>query len=370
MIHWFSRVLLVALLSVGPSLSAEELEWIAVAPGGAGFVTARTQRPFVPWGFNYDHDASGKLIEDYWETDWPRIAEDFAEMRSLGANVVRVHLQLAKFMDDAQHPRAASLVKLRELATLAERNALYLDVTGLGCYHKADVPAWYDELDEAGRWDVQARFWTAIATTLRDSPAVFCYDLMNEPVSPAGTSSKQDWLGPAFAGKHFVQRISLDQAGRPRPTIARDWIRKLSTAIRAVAPRHLITVGLVDWSLDRPGLTSGFVPKEIAGDLDFLCVHLYHKSGKLPDDLETLRGFQVGKPVVIEEMFPLGCRPAELRDFVLASRGPAAGWISFYWGQTPDELKAGTSIGESLQRQWLEEFTKLTPTVLHSPKSN
>lgn len=370
MFRQLSCLLLIGWLNVFPVRAAEKLEWIRVAPGGVGFITAHSQRPFVPWGFNYDHDAAGTLIEDYWEKDWPRIAEDFAEMQTLGANVVRVHLQLAKFMEDAEHPRAASLVKLRELATLAERHSIYLDVTGLGCYHKTDVPVWYDELDEAGRWEVQARFWTAVATTLRDSPAVFCYDLMNEPVSPAGSSSKRDWLGPAFAGKHFVQRISLNQAGRPRPTIAREWIHQLTTAIRAVDPQHLITVGLVDWSLDRPGLTSGFVPKEIAGELDFLCVHLYHKSDKLREDLETLHGFQVGKPVVIEEMFPLGCRPEELREFVLASRGNSSGWISFYWGKTLDELKAGTTIGEGLQRAWLEEFVKLTPTILNPTKSD
>lgn len=361
---------LLLVLNLVPVCAADKQEWIRVAPGGMGFISEHSKRPFVPWGFNYDHDAAGTLIEDYWDQHWPRIAEDFAEMRELGANVVRVHLQLAKFMDDAEHPHAASLAKLRELAILAERHSIYLDVTGLGCYHKADVPVWYDELDEAGRWAVQARFWTAVATTLRDSPAVFCYDLMNEPVSPAGTSSQREWLGPAFAGKHFVQRISLDQAGRPRPAIAQKWIHQLTTAIRTVDPRHLITVGLVDWSLDRPGLTSGFVPKEIAGDLDFLCVHLYHKSGKLREDLETLRGFQVGKPVVIEEMFPLGCRPEELREFVLASRGSSSGWISFYWGQTPDELKAGKTIGEALQRAWLGEFVKLTPTVLNPSKSD
>ena len=51
----------------------------------------------------------------------------------------------------------------RALVRLAEETGLYLDVTGLGCYHRGDVPAWYDALDEAARWDVQARFWSAVA---------------------------------------------------------------------------------------------------------------------------------------------------------------------------------------------------------------
>ena len=143
------------------------------------------------------------------------------------------------------------------------------------------MPAWYDTLSEKERWDAQARFWTAVAERCKDSPAVFCYDLMNEPVVPGGKRKDGDWLGPAFGGKHFVQVITLDQKDRPRPEIARHWIATLVAAIRKIDPRHLVTVGLVDWSLDRPGLTSGFVPKVIAPELDFLAVHIYPEKGKV-----------------------------------------------------------------------------------------
>ena len=44
---------------------------------------------------------------------------------------------------------------------------------------------------------------------------------------------------------------------------------------------HLVTVGLVPWSLDRPGITSGFVPMEIVSELDFIAVHLYPEKGKV-----------------------------------------------------------------------------------------
>ena len=76
---------------------------------------------------------------------------------------------------------------------------------------------------------------------------------MNEPVVPGGKRKDGDWLGPAFGGKHFVQFITLDQKDRPRPDIARQWVQHLAAAIRKKDKRHLITVGLVDWSLDRPG---------------------------------------------------------------------------------------------------------------------
>jgi hypothetical protein len=129
-------------------------------------------------------------------------------------------------------------------------------------------------------------------------------------------------------------------------------------AIREKDKRHLITVGLVDWSLDRPGLTSGFVPIKIADDLDFLAVHLYPKSGKLSEAQETLAGFAVGKPVMIEEMFPLNCSANELGEFIEASKKHAAGWIGFYWGKTPDELRRSNSVADTLTLEWLELFEK------------
>ena len=317
-----------------------------------------TGEPFVPWGFNYDHDSAGRLLEDYWEREWGAVEEDFREMRELGANVVRIHLQFGRFMRDPETPRPAALSRLRRLLELAERERLYLDLTGLGCYHKQDVPAWYDRLDEPARWRVQAAFWEAVARTCARSPAVFCYDLMNEPVVAGARREPGEWLGPAFAGKHFVQFITLDPAGRPAPDVAREWIRTLVPAIRRHDPTRLVTVGLVDWSLDRPGLRSGFLPARVAPELDFLAVHIYPKSGKVAEALETLRGFAVGKPVVIEETFPLACSPEELERFIRQSRGTTAGWIGFYWGRTPDELRASTGFADTLTLAWLELFRR------------
>src|SRR5262249_22259300 len=230
------------------------------------------------------------------------------------------------------------------------------DLTGLGCYHKKDVPGWYNQLAEKERWAAQARFWQAVAGRCSESPAVFCYDLMNEPVVPGGKG--RDWLGPPFAGKHFVQFVTRDQADRARPTIARQWIRHLTAAIREVDKRHLLTVGLVDWSLDRPGLTSGFVPAKVADDLDFVSVHLYPHKGKVDEALKTLAGFAVGKPVLIEGTFPLARSPGELEDFIDRSRKHAAGWIGFYWGKPPEELRRSRAISDKLTLGWLELFQR------------
>jgi hypothetical protein len=357
---------LLSLLLASPAVAADrrDMERIQVSADSKGFVTTLSRTPFAPWGFNYDHDDRGRLIEDYWESEWDLVEKHFHQMKSLGANVVRVHLQFGKFMDAADKPREKSLKMLGRLLRLAEKERLYLDLTGLGCYHKKDVPAWYARLSEQDRWQVQARFWRAVARRCAGSPAVFCYDLMNEPVVPGGKRKPGEWLGPAFAGKHFVQFITLDQKGRARPDIACAWIKQLTSAIRKADPGRLVTVGLVDWSLDRKGLTSGFVPAKFAAELDFISVHIYPKKGPGVDEaLKTLAGFAVGKPVLIEETFPLKCSMADLEKFIAGSQKWACGWLGFYWGKPPGKLKQSKKIGDALTLGWLEFFQKKGKTL-------
>src|SRR5437762_1468611 len=123
------------------AVNAADLEWIRASDDGKSFVTQPGNRKFVPWGVNYDHDETnkGRLIEDYWLTEWDKIEADFWEIKQLGGNVVRVHLQFAKFMDTANRPNATNLTQLAKLLKLAETTGLYLDLTGLACYHKHDV---------------------------------------------------------------------------------------------------------------------------------------------------------------------------------------------------------------------------------------
>jgi len=355
--------LLVAACGVREQAPCGEMPWVRVAKDGRSFVLEPAGKTFVPWGFNYDHDDGGRLIEDYWDGEWQTIEEDFLEMRQLGANVVRVHLQLGRFMEAPDRANACALDRLGRLVALAERVNLYLDLTGLGCYHKQDVPPWYDPLTESQRWEVQARFWEAVSARCAASPAVFCYDLMNEPVVPGGGKKRDDWLGPDFAGKHFVQFIALALGERERPAVAREWVRHLAAAIRRHDRRHMITVGLVPWSLDRPGLSSGFVPERIADELDFISVHIYPERERPDEAMETLRGFAVGKPVLVEEMFPLKCGLPQFERFLDESRQVASGWIGFYWGKTPEECRAAATIRDAIVLGWLDLFQKKADTM-------
>jgi hypothetical protein len=245
---------------------------------------------------------------------------------------------------------------------LAERLQLYLDVTGLACYHKSDVPLWYDQLSEQARWEVQARFWEAVAGRGAKSPAIFCYDLMNEPILP-GEKQETEWLTGELGGKYFVQRISLDLAGRTQQQVAKAWVDRLVAAIRKQDSRHMTTVGVIPWALVFPGAKPLFYSKEVGQDLDFASVHFYPERGKVDQALTALAVYEVGKPLVVEEMFPLKCSAEELGTFIDRSRGIADGWIGFYWGKTLDEYRGSKELSDAFTAAWLELFKKKTEAI-------
>lgn len=314
---------------------------------------------FRVWGVNYDHDSQGehgRLIEDYWHEEWDTVRADFREIKELGANVVRIHLQLGSFMSAPDRPNPKSLRKLEDLVKLSEELELYLDITGLGCYHKNGVPAWYDSLTEDKRWEVQATFWAAIAEACRTSPAVFCYDLMNDPIIDG--KKEEGWLAGELGGKHYVQRLTLDRGKRTNVEIAREWVSKLVTAIRAKDPHTLITVGAIPWAAVWPNAKPLFYSPEVSPLLDFVSIHVYPKAGEVEKALAALAVYDIGKPLLIEETFPLSCSLEEMETFLQASRSRAEGYVSFYWGRTIDELSRRDDISSAITRQWLQIFKK------------
>jgi hypothetical protein len=356
-------------LTVTVTLFAAEpaLEPIRVSDDAKGFVGARTGKPFTPWGFNYG--CFEKLVEEMWDAgEWAVIEKDFADMKALGCNVVRLHLQFDRFMVDAKTPNEKALANLTRMLAIAEKAGMYFDVTGLSAYRTKNVPAWYDALSESDRWAAQAVFWEAVARTCRDSTAVFCYDLMNEPIASGNKRKPGEWYsGKPLGGFDFVQFISIDPAGRNRGEIARDWIRTLKAAVRKHDKTHPITVGLLPpW---RKGVHwSGFDLKLVGPELDFICVHLYPKSGKVDEELEFLSEYAVGKPVVIEETFNMSCTIAELEDFLRRSRPTASGWVGHYFGKSLSDLEAlqktrPLTYPEAAVQQFMTLFKKLGPPM-------
>lgn len=336
------------------------LERITVSADQTHFITADSHKRFIVWGVNYDHDNhDNRLLEDYWHDEWDTVADDFSEMHDLGVNLVRIHLQLGRFMKSETETNQSNLNRLADLLELAQKNSLYLDITGLGCYNKQDVPDWYDELDENPRWQVQVRFWKAVAEVCKNSPAIFCYDLMNEPILPGAHKPAPTWLAGEFAGKHFVQYITRDLKGRTRIEVAEEWVTTLTNAIREVDDSHMITVGIIPWALTFKGAKPIFYDPRVNGPLDFTAVHMYPRKGEVDKALQALKVYKIGKPLLIEETFPLHCSIEEEEKFINQTRDFADGWVSFYWGTTIEEYQAQDNLNAAIIAGWLTRYRTL-----------
>jgi hypothetical protein len=105
-------------------LAAGAMDRVRVADDQRSFVLSTPGKTFTPWGFNYDHDEKGRLLEDYWDQEWPEVEANFREMKQLGANVVRVHLQVGKFMTTSEKANEANLDRLGRLVAMAQKIGL------------------------------------------------------------------------------------------------------------------------------------------------------------------------------------------------------------------------------------------------------
>jgi len=307
---------------------------------GHNKISADDQR-FVPWGFNYLGEF-GKLVEESWDSDWARIERDFQIMRQLGANVVRIHLQYGTYMKGPGEFDPEQFDRLRKLLDLSSEAGLLLDITGLSCYRLEDIPAWYDALDEAQRWEAQADWWSMVAKTCAGHPAVFCYDLMNEPiVGGAAKEGEPRWVGGELGGLYFVQRISENAAGRTNAQIAEAWVAKLTAAIREQDPETPITVGVIPWAFVWPTAKPLFYSPEVAQHLDFVSIHAYPDRNKVAEAIAALAVYDIGKPLVVEETFPLNCTIDDIDRFIDGGRERVDGWVSHFFGYTIEEHAAG-----------------------------
>lgn len=314
---------------------------VRISEDGHTFVLGESGQAFVPWGFNY-LGQYGKLVEESWDSDWERVERDFRTMKQLGANVARIHLQFGTYMRGPDEFDEAQLDRLKRMLDLGSQVGLYLDLTGLGCYRLNRIPAWYDALDESDRWAVQARWWKTIAKTCNGHPAVFCYDLMNEPLVGGPPEEGQPrWVGGEIDGLYFVQRISHSPGKRTSSEIAEAWVAKLTTAIREQDAQTLVTVGVIPWAMVWPNAKPFFYSPEIAKYFDFVSIHAYPTKDKIDKDIAALAVYDIGKPLVIEETFPLSCSLDDMDRFINGGQDRVDGWISHYFGYSIQEHAGG-----------------------------
>lgn len=334
---------------------ATSLEKIVDINANKNFVDANGNEVYF-WGLNYTNPVEIDLIEDNWdrETTWDIIDDDFQEMKSYGANVIRIHLQYNRFMVNVNTPSQASLDKLKRLVKIAEKHDLYLLVTGLAAYRKSDQPEWYDALSNQERWEAHSQFWKTVAKTIGDSPAVFGYDLMNEPVNGVECSdtmprSECEWLpGDDFGSYHFVQNIAL----QPDSTETIEaWTAKLASAIRSVDNQTYITTGF---------LPLGNV-RNISTGLDFVSTHIYPKSEDIQKDIDYTLSLTGDTPFLVTESLNLHCTKEELQIYFNAVKDDINGFMGHYSGETIEDMAGSNDIAHALRTDFLNFFMENNP---------
>ena len=332
---------------------AEDLETIKIASDKKGFICSPSGAPFTPWGHNYASvDILGRLAKDP-----ERVERDFAEMKAAGTTVARVHPELPRILSAPDRADPQALDQLKQLLDMAENWGIHLKITGLACYKIEDRLAWYDSMEEKDRWNTQAFFWEVVAQTCAESPAVFAYDLVNEP---AAIGKRADgWYMGKMGDVEFCQRLSLDPGNRTGDDVFREWTKRMVASIRKRDRTHLITMGMLPF----PG-----VYRVAAEQLDFVSPHLYPKSGKVDEEIRLLQKFDWGKPIVIGETFPLSCGIEDQREFLLKSREISYGWIGHWPNESPAELaelkKNGrATIQNAIWLSWVDLFQEIGPQM-------
>lgn len=406
-------------LAAGARGDAETRNLIVVSPDGKGFVEQSSGVPYVPFGTNYYDPHTGWAPKIWRQFDPNDVARHFQIMSDLGVNCARIFLTAATFQPDVNTIEETALKKLDTLIGIARRSGVRLILTGPD--HWEGVPAYWKPDRFAGEQALQAleNFWRVLGQRYRGEPAIFAWDLLNEPHLPWFIESwrpawdnwlqaryktrealKMAWSG-ALADQENWGSIAApkDEAeqGNPRlfdwqlfrEHLADQWVRRQVEAIRKADPTHLVTVGYIQWSYPlvrtgNPSLYAAFNPRRQAQWLDFVCMHFYPLLGRPFESqqawdrnlayLQTVLAYcHVGKPVVLGEYgWYGGGAPRDLPSLtedeqarwivaeIEASRLVATGWLSWPFADTPDSTdmsKFGGLVRSDLtHKPWAEQF--------------
>jgi hypothetical protein len=284
---------------------SQALPKIRIARDGRTFVTDKG-KPFVPFGITYYRPGTGWAPQVWKQFDPEATRTDFAHMKTLGINCVRVFLSYGSFYTDAAVLRPEGVTKFDQFLSFAEAAGIYVHPTGPD--HWEGPPNWSPvTIQDEQTVHALEEFWKLFAARYRGRNVIFAYDLKNEPevgwdadmagrwntwlqnkygnpekVAAAWGSPDVIQFGtiPVPPSKEALRNRRFLDFQNFRESLADEWTRRQAAAIKAMDPGALVTVGLIQWSIPTllpagPRLYSAFRPQRQAEYLDFLEVHFY-----------------------------------------------------------------------------------------------
>ena len=399
-------ILLIALgFSItGRAADHSKIEPIVAAPDGVGFIERDTGRPYIVFGTNYYDPHTGWAPKIWQQFDAEKVRQHFQIMSGTGVNCARVFLTAGSFQLEGETIEEQALKRLDALVEIARQTRIRLLLTGPD--HWEGQPSYWKPDRFAGETALQAleHFWKVVGRRYRGEPAIFAWDLLNEPHLPwfidQWPAKWNEWLKETYAswdalkagwgdeltegdrwGEVVVPENQPD-IGNPRlrdwqrfrEHLADEWVRRQVEALRRSDPTHLVTIGYIQWSypLVRPGPPSrysAFNPCRQARWLDFVTIHFYPTLGdpfrsqeNWRKNLDYLQGVLAychgGKPVVLGEYGWYGGGAPQRHPYlseqqqaqwisaeIEASRHLANGWLSWPFADTPSSTDISQFAG-------------------------
>jgi endo-1,4-beta-mannosidase len=410
----------------GGATEHSKMELIVVTADGKGFAERNSGRSYIPFGTNYYDPHTGWAPKIWRQFDAKKVREHFRIMSKLGVNCARVFLTAGSFQPDANTISEKSLKKLDILVKIARETGVRLILTGPD--HWEGSPSYWRPDRFAGEEALRAleHFWKVLGQRYQSEPAIFAWDLLNEPHLPWFVEEWRGrwnvWLKQKYTnrdklktawGKELTEKDkwsevavpeNRDDAGNPRlqdwqhfrEHLADEWVHRQVKAIRRVDPTRLITVGYIQWSypLVRPGHPSryaAFNPHRQKHWLDFVTIHFYPTMGapfgsednrkKNLSYLQTVLAYcHTGKPVILGEFGWYGGGAPQNHPYLTetqqaewitaeieASRPLADGWLSWPFADSPSStdisLFAGLFKADFTVKTWGERFKELAANL-------
>ena len=382
-------------------LAAGELSFIEVATEWTTALRCRdTGEPFVAVGLNYFGPHVGWAPRLWQQFDAADVRKHLTLARDQGFNTIRVFLTLESFHQRPGEVYAEGVARFRELLEICRE--LGIRVIPSGPDHWEGVPDWRKGKDPFADEEVlraDEQWWEAFTALFRDDPAILAWDLLNEPAirwdSPVMQRKWNQWLQNKYgtlekiaqAHRRTPQQLgTLGEIAAPaavpaaddpqlydyqlfRESIADAWTQRLVAAVRRGDPRHLVTIGHIQWASTVYLLGvqhyAAFNLRDNARHVDFVTIHFYPiappKPGDSPQGIDVnaeylenlLQECSVGKPVMIGEFAWYGggdirnddrvIMPAQTCEDQVAwcerllqvSRGRVCGWLHWAFADTP-----------------------------------
>lgn len=427
--RWIARSVLLICAMEAYAVASPMPTMPKVRVSGARFVTD-AGKPYVPFGVNYYRPGTGWAPQVWRQFDEDATRRDFARIRELGGNCVRVFLTFGSFYSQPEALDEDGVAKLDRFLDLADEAGLYVHPTGPD--HWEGLPEWMKGDHFADETVVSAleTFWTLLATRYKGRTTIFAYDLLNEPTvrwdTPHMLRKWNAWLGvqygtPERAARAWhtdVQSLQWGNvpvpASEPKPddqrlldyqhfreSVADEWTRRQAQAIKEADPDALVTVGLIQWAvpmlLPTVAHYAAFRPSRQAPYLDFLEVHFYPlDSGayqyRTPEERDRNLAYldavvrevaRFGKPVIIAEFGWYGGggfgnnAPASEKQqadwcesVVRTTAGPACGWLNWGFHDQPEAKDVSVLTGllkaDGTTKEWGRRFAALSEELTRS----